>query len=100
MILRTDAWVDFDRVPANPDRVRLNYPGGSMEMDGSVMMPLIWDGLLTAGESVRKWNEPHPEFPDSLDIVTTDFFTIYDRLSHSNEIKMVDCGTPWFDWGE
>ena len=99
IVLRTNSWVDFDRVLDSPGTVRLNYPGGTMEMDGTKMMPLIWEGLPIGGPK-RQWNEPDPEFPHSTDIISTDFWGIYRHLKRSPNFKLVYCGTPWFDRGE
>lgn len=92
-VLRTDAWIDFDRGPENPSMVRLNHPGGAMEMDGTKIMPLIWDGHPIGGPK-RNWNEPKPDHPRSVDIISTDFWTVYLKLRKSGDFDKVDCGTP------
>ncbi|MEM9591439.1 MAG: hypothetical protein AAF967_08890 [Pseudomonadota bacterium] len=99
LLLRTDSWVNLDRVPKDPNLVKLSYPGGAMEMDGRKMIPLILDGYDFAARN-RMWNEPDPQYPNSTSIIATDLWGIYLALRKSRDFEMVNCGTPWFDRSE
>jgi hypothetical protein len=70
-----------------------------MEMDGTEMMPLVWERVASS-RNERKWNEPRPGYSDSLGIIYTSFWDIYLALKPSPDFKKVGCGTPWFDWGD
>ncbi|MEG6507838.1 hypothetical protein V6C03_02540 [Methyloligella sp. 2.7D] len=99
IIVRTDYDILLERVPGKPNQVKVISRGGKMEMDGSVMMPLVWNESAF-GHDRRKWNEPRGEAPGSLSIFYTSFWDVYLALLPSPNIKKVSCGTPWFDWGE
>jgi hypothetical protein len=99
IVIRTNADVPLERVPGRPNRVKMIYPGGAMEMDGTKMMPLIWEGHPITGPK-HKWNEPKPGYPDSVSILYTDFWGIYLWLRRSNKFETVSCGTPLFDFGD
>ncbi len=99
VLVRADD-VYLERVPGKPDQVKVIYRGGAMEMDGTKMMPLIWDDHSSRWHDGRKWNEPDPDDPGSVGILSTSFWSIYLWLRRSNEFETVSCGTPWFDWGD
>ncbi|GFO82235.1 hypothetical protein [Methyloceanibacter sp.] len=99
ILMRTDNFIRFYRDPKDTRRVDLQYPGGTLNMVGVEMMPLIWDEG-NVQQYGRKWNEPRPAPDTSLSIIITNFLLVYNRLKRSGQFEMVGCGTPWFDVGE
>ena len=99
VVVRTDDFVNFEFHPSDPNRVLLQTPSGELDLDARVSMPAVLEEK-SSWNYVRKWQKSLKGSTGSTHILGTGLYAIYESLRLSPDFDKVDCGTPWFDWGE
>lgn len=98
-LLRSDAWIELERIPEKPGQLKIKLAQGALEMPGEEIM-LAFRDQHDAEQNGRTWGEPNANNPDDVSITSTDLYTLYYRLKKSRKFEMANCGTPWFDPGD
>ncbi len=97
-IERTDGLVNFAFHPSDPNRVLLQTPSATLDLDARLLMPAVLEET-SSWDYVRRWQKIMKGGAGFSHILGTGLYTIYERLRLSPQFEKVDYGTPWFEWG-
>lgn len=91
LVVRTSDMVRFERHATEPDLVVMRYPGGQTTMDGTVIMPLIYDASFEG-----RWNDER--HPLGAGIGSFGLELIYDKLKTDQRFKHRYCFPPFISF--
>lgn len=85
LVARTSHMVRFERHPTDPDLVVMSYPGGQTTMNGTIVMPVIYDE-----KTFGRWN--HTPLGATIGYIGLEL--VYERLQDDDRFKHRFCQPP------